>query len=87
MASRRHRRQRRIRPDPGAVRAVLDGYAALAGALAPVVDATCQLPDGGAVVVDPSPRRKDPDPGPPVFEDSPALPERTSSVISSPWLG
>ena len=34
MASRRaRRRQPRTRPEPGAVRAVLDGYAALAGAV------------------------------------------------------
>ena len=58
MASRRaRRRQPRTRPVPGEVRAVLGGYAALAGAPAPVVDATCpagyQLPDGEAVAVDP----------------------------------
>lgn len=62
MASRGvRRRQPRTRPAPGEVRAVLDGYAALAGVPAPVVDATCpaayQLPDGGAVAADPSPRR------------------------------
>ena len=55
MASRRARR-RCSRRAPGEVRAVLYGYAALAGAPAPVVDATCpaayQLPDGEAVAVD-----------------------------------
>ena len=70
------------------MRANMDGYAALAGVPVPVVDATCpasyQLPDGGAMAVDPPPRRVSI--LPPVFEASPAPPECASPVISSLWL-
>ena len=50
MASRRHRR-RCSRPAPGEVRAVLDGYAALAGVPAPVrTIAPCRARGGRGLV-------------------------------------